>query len=51
MNFVPIEDYPFPLADGRIAMLRLPINLSQDEAERLAAFVAALVIEESVESG
>jgi hypothetical protein len=39
------EDYPFPLASGRIAILRLPINLSQEEAERMGEFLKALVVD------
>ncbi len=37
------EDYPFPLADGRMAILRLPVDLTPEDAERLLAMLATLV--------
>jgi hypothetical protein len=37
--------YPFPLASGGIATLRLPVRLERSDAERLAAFVRTLVFE------
>jgi hypothetical protein len=38
-------DYPFPLAGGQIAHLRLPQRLERVDAERIAAFVGTLVLE------
>lgn len=38
-------DYPFPLRSGVIAHLYLPPTLDKDDAERLAAYVRALVFE------
>lgn len=38
--------YPFPLQHGLLAELYLPSSLSQHDANRLAAFVQALVVEE-----
>jgi hypothetical protein len=38
-------DYPFPLRTGGIAHLYLPSTLERDDAERLAAYVRALVFE------
>ena len=38
-------DYPFPLRTGGIAHLYLPPTLEKDDAERLAAYVRALVFE------
>lgn len=44
-----LVDYPFPLREGRMALLRLPVDLSPQEARRLSSFVATLVIEEAGE--
>jgi hypothetical protein len=38
-------DYPFPLRTGAIAHLYLPSPLEKEDAERLAAYVRALVFE------
>jgi hypothetical protein len=38
-------DYPFPLRSGGIAHLYLPAKLEMDDADRLAAYVRALVFE------
>jgi hypothetical protein len=38
-------DYPFPLRAGGIAHLYLPPTLEREDAERLAAYVRALVFE------
>jgi hypothetical protein len=35
-------EHQYPLRDGRIATLRLPIDLTKEEADRLSNFVAAL---------
>lgn len=43
----PADDliqYPFPLRDGLIAVIKIPANLSQSEATRMAAFLTALAI-------
>lgn len=42
-NFVT---YPFPLKDGQLAQLSLPINFSSDEAERLTVFIRSLSIDQ-----
>lgn len=42
-------DYPFPLRSGQIAMLRLPLRLDRSDAERLAAYIRALVFEQQRE--
>jgi hypothetical protein len=39
-------DYPFPVRDGQTARLVLPRDLRADEAKRLSAFMATLVVEE-----
>lgn len=38
-------DYPFPLASGTIAHLYLPARLDRLDAERMAAYLRALVLE------
>jgi hypothetical protein len=35
-------EHRYPLREGRIVTLRLPINLTKEEADRLSAFIAAL---------
>jgi hypothetical protein len=42
-------DYPFPLRDGRIVRLQLPIDLKAADVTRLTAFLNSLVID--AESG
>jgi hypothetical protein len=37
--------YPFPLRSGKIAHLRLPPQLSSEDAERMAAFLKSLTID------
>lgn len=37
-------DYPFPLRRDLIALIRLPMNLTEEEAERVGAFVASLAM-------
>ncbi len=37
----PMEDYPFPLANGQVAILRLPINLKLEDAVRIGAYITA----------
>ena len=41
----PMEDYPFPLANGQVAILRLPVNLKPEDADRIARYIAALVVQ------
>jgi hypothetical protein len=41
----PLIDYPFPLRTGGVAHLYLPRTLEKEDAERLAAYVRALVFE------
>lgn len=38
-------EYPFPLRPGRIARLKLPIDLTRTEVKRLAAFISTLNVE------
>lgn len=40
-----IITYPFPVRDGVLASLDLPADLTQREAERVAAFVASLAVD------
>jgi len=40
-----LVDYPFPLRSGQLAYLRLPRQVERSDAERIAAFVQALVSE------
>ncbi len=40
-----LVDFPFPLRSGQLAHLYLPQRLDKDDAERMAAFVRALVLE------
>jgi hypothetical protein len=39
--------YPFPLSDGTIAVIQLPPDLARRDAERLKAFIDALVDDEA----
>jgi hypothetical protein len=41
----PMIDYPFPLRNGQVAVLRLPVRFEKTDAERLAAFVRTLVLD------
>ncbi len=43
MHAQPMEDYPFPLANGQVAILRLPIKLERDDVERLVRYISLLV--------
>jgi len=47
----PMIDYPFPLRNGQVGMLRLPVRFEKADAERLAAFVRTLVLEPQRELG
>lgn len=38
--------YPFPLKSGQIAQLHLPTRLDRDDAERMTAFIRALVFDQ-----
>ena len=40
-----LVDYPFPLRQDTIAILRLPNDLASDEVERLNTFMKALVVD------
>ncbi len=42
---VPFVTYPFPLQSGEIARLHLPPQLDIGDAERLMAFIQALVVQ------
>lgn len=39
-------EFPFPLADGTIAILNLPKKLSSPDAKRMVAYINSLVLEE-----
>jgi hypothetical protein len=41
-----LMEFPFPLRDGVIAQLHLPVDLRKSEVKRLAAFIDSLAIEE-----
>lgn len=43
---VPFTEYPFPLANGQVAELMLPVRMEREDADRLAEFVKTLVIED-----
>jgi hypothetical protein len=43
--------YPFPLESGEIATLRLPKRLERRDAERLTAFIEALIFEPQKQIG
>lgn len=38
--------YPFPLRDGLIAVIKIPVDLSKTEAERMSAFLNALAVKD-----
>ncbi len=40
-----LVDYPFPLREGRLAYLRLPVDLKQAEVKRLTAFLNTLAVD------
>lgn len=40
-----LVDYPFPLRDGRIVRLHLPVDLKAADVRRLIAFLNSLVID------
>jgi hypothetical protein len=44
-------EYPFPLRNGQVGMVRLPMRLEKTDAERLASFVRTLVFEPQLELG
>jgi hypothetical protein len=39
-------DYPFPLREGRIVRLTLPVDLKASEIRRLTAFLATLAVDQ-----
>ena len=43
--------YPFPLRNGALARIQLPLHISSDDAERLYAFLKTLVIEKEDKRG
>jgi hypothetical protein len=42
-----VVTYPFPLKSGQMAQLHLPTRLDRTDAERLTAFIRALVFDQS----
>lgn len=45
---IQLMDYPFPLRDGCVVRLRLPIDLKVSEVERLAAFMKTVTTDFTV---
>lgn len=41
-----LVEYPFPLKSGQLAYLRLPKQLRREDADRLNAFIRALVLDQ-----
>ncbi len=41
-------NYPFPLSDGQLVHISLPIKLSKKDAKRIAAFIESIAIEEQL---
>ena len=40
-----VVEHPFPLSNGGMAMLQLPLNLNRADADRLIQYINSLVIE------
>jgi hypothetical protein len=38
----PLVSYPFPLREGNLVWVHLPADLTDDEAERLGAYVRSI---------
>jgi hypothetical protein len=43
-----LVEYPFPLREGRLAYLRLPVDLKLAEVKRLTAYLNTLVVDGEV---
>jgi hypothetical protein len=43
-----ITEYPFPLRQGMLVKLFLPVDLTRPEAKRLAAFIDALAVDSTL---
>jgi hypothetical protein len=44
-------DYPFQLSDGRVAMLRLPVDLKLSEVQRLVSYMTTIAIDFKPDQG
>jgi hypothetical protein len=44
-----LVEYPFPLREGRLAFLRLPVDLRMSEVRRLTAYMSTLAIDSDAE--
>jgi hypothetical protein len=44
-------NYPFPLSDGQLVHISLPIKLSKKDAKRIAAFIERIAIDEQLTIG
>lgn len=42
-----LVEYPFPLREGRLAYLKLPVDLKQAEVKRLTAYLNTLAVDEA----
>ncbi len=40
-----LVEYPFPLREGRLAYLKLPVDLKQSEVKRLTAYLSTLAVD------
>ena len=43
--------YPYPLSDGQVVHISLPLKLSKKDAKRLAVFIESIAIEEQLTLG
>jgi hypothetical protein len=41
-------EYPFPLREGRLAYLKLPVDLKATEVKRLTAFLNTLAVDADI---
>lgn len=41
--------YPYPLIDGQLIHISLPVKLSKDDARRIAAFIESIAIDSSTQ--
>jgi len=56
INVLPLPqvghmDYPFQLSEGRVAMLRLPVDLKLSEVQRLVSYMTTVAIDFNPEKG
>jgi hypothetical protein len=43
--------YPYPLSDGQLIHISLPIKLSKKDAKRISTFIESIAIEEQLTLG